>query len=332
MRRSLLILFICAFAMGCNSDPRYRRETALLRAEILDLEDKYYLLKSKHEQVLSQLGGNAADYYVDGSVIDETIVGQERIVDGEIFDYEQNDLDVVDDLVPGEVILDEAYGSSVIVDGAAYRPGTQRSSDLGVPGLTMNPPQRLATGAQANANQITEVAIHPDVSGGRDVDGKPGHEGLDLLIQTKTADGRNVLQSGILKITVVDPQQPADLQRIGSWEFLEDELPLFFANDEIGSDGILLHLPWDESTPVHSRLIINVAFRTQDGRRLSSSSQVRIAPPRSDYSPLDPVVTGWTRRDARWLTGGGNPAASRRTIPATPAKARINKPKWRPVR
>lgn len=49
MRLFLLILAICLTltSIGCNSNLKCRRETALLRAEYLDLEDKYYALLSQ---------------------------------------------------------------------------------------------------------------------------------------------------------------------------------------------------------------------------------------------------------------------------------------------
>ena len=55
MRREFLIIGLCLIAIGCNADPRGRRETALLRAEILDLEDKYYQIKYERDQAMSEL-------------------------------------------------------------------------------------------------------------------------------------------------------------------------------------------------------------------------------------------------------------------------------------
>jgi len=51
MRISFAVLLIIAILLpvGCNSDLRCRRETALLRAEYLDLEDKYYSLLAQTE-------------------------------------------------------------------------------------------------------------------------------------------------------------------------------------------------------------------------------------------------------------------------------------------
>ena len=51
MRISFAILLIVTILLpvGCNSDLRCRRETALMRAEYLDLEDKYYSLLAQSE-------------------------------------------------------------------------------------------------------------------------------------------------------------------------------------------------------------------------------------------------------------------------------------------
>jgi hypothetical protein len=59
MRPNLLIigLGLLATALGCNSDPRCRRETALLRAEILDLEDKYFITRAQRDEALAALHG-----------------------------------------------------------------------------------------------------------------------------------------------------------------------------------------------------------------------------------------------------------------------------------
>jgi hypothetical protein len=57
MRQELLIVGLLLAALGCNSDPSCRRETALLRAEILDLEDKYYVTKAQRDEALAALQG-----------------------------------------------------------------------------------------------------------------------------------------------------------------------------------------------------------------------------------------------------------------------------------
>ena len=77
MRLFGLFLFLMLVAVGCNADPRCRRETALLRAEILDLEDKLAF-------------ANAGSYY-DGDVISspgEVIISESIVDSGSQIIYE----------------------------------------------------------------------------------------------------------------------------------------------------------------------------------------------------------------------------------------------------
>ena len=135
------------------------------------------------------------------------------------------------------------------------------------------------------------------MTGGQDVNDSPGDEGLNLLLQTKDASGQIVLQAGELTVSLIDPKQR---QRIGFWRFLPGETELFFVDEQKDTDGILLHLPWDESAPQRARLLVHAQFVTADGRILTTSSDVLIEPPTEEYSPEDPTVINWTQRDARW--------------------------------
>ena len=139
--------------------------------------------------------------------------------------------------------------------------------------------------------------VNRSLTSGQDVDGSRGDEGLNLLLQTRDSKGRIVLQGGELTVSLIDPKQR---QRIGFWRFLESETELFFVDENQNTDGILLHLPWDESVPQRARLLVHVQFVTTDGRTLTTSSDVLIEPPSNDYSPDDPRVIDWTQSDSRW--------------------------------
>lgn len=413
MRFCLLIIF-SLMAIGCNSDPRCRRETALLRAEILDLEDKYYLLKSENESLLASQGissetylgesypsdsylGNQSfeqpqAYYTDtGEPYYPMVDGEQLVADEITYEDQQPNADI--NLAPDDSItplmgdqiqgnrLDSVDDATSIVqldapanDNDLLYNATSRtpepdwldpSSDMN---LLLDAPEVSSIDMEIGYDQskpildVTEVVINRSASMGHDTDGYPGDEGLDLLIQTRTADGRNELVAGDLTVSVIDPEQTGERQRIGLWKFLSEETKLFFANNELESYGILLHLPWEQQTPVSKKLMVHVRFSTPDGREMTTSSEIRITPPPGDYSPNEPSVIGWTKRDSRWISGTGtrmrsprpravtNPRNVRwqrgnssnqarsatptvqRTTPAVPTKAQIRKPAWRPIR
>lgn len=359
------VLFGC-FAAGCNSDPRYRRESALMRAEILDIEDKYAALKSKYESQairLHELTGEPVDitsysmstnYHDnvigDGIIIEDgTIVGGETIVsDGVIlsqphhgqFDHSNPQVIIEEGGSPilhtpqtqirsGGINADP-FGGDVIIQQESLAPGAvlpnalprnvtpvqpstpagsgTKNGELPLPQTrSLRSKQRQiirqagsrdsAYGANGG-NEATEVIINRTGTRGHDVDGVAGDEGLNLLVQTKDARGQVLLQAGELTVSIIDPKQK---RRIGLWKFLPEETELFFVNDEIASDGVLLHLPWEENVPERSRLLVHVRFVTPDGRVLKTSGDVLIKPPGNNYSAEDPRVTRWTQRDSRWI-------------------------------
>ena len=456
--RFYLLTILCVLALGCNSDPNCRRETALLRSEILDLEDKYYLLKSERDSLLQgqgaavdqihaasqpiyeqtvpahgQLLGSEAIYnqnYDQGIVYVEN--GQSYYVDtGEPYygeptynnAYEAayySDPDIVYDdefgyhdeviypdqtintgqptlaqspakLAPDDSILPlyssqaeapelapppedfDLHAPQLDQELESYQPEpsdeyADTQTDMKELNLLLEAPDELEVGFDQNKElqEITEVVINRLATQGHNIDGLPGDEGLDLLIQPRSADGQVQLSTGELTVSVIDPTQTSDRQRIGLWKFVESETELFFANNELGSYGILLHLPWDQQTPVNKNLTVHVRFVPPSGQTFETTTQIQIEPPQSDYSPDDPLVTGWTRSDSRWGTGPSSsskrnrssPTASewirrktappraqaqvpvraqaaptrRRRIQALPAKATIDKPAWRPTR
>ncbi len=182
---------------------------------------------------------------------------------------------------------------------------------------------------------ITEILIERSVTGGRDVDGRTGDEGLEMLIQPRTANGSVEFEAGELTVSLIDPSESPERQRIGLWKFLPGETELFFANDQIGNRGILLHLPWEQQTPANQKLIAHVRFITPDGRELKTSQDIQVTPPTENYSPDAPAVVDWTNHDSRWISAGNpqsNQPAQSTSVQSSPTKTRIPKPTWRPTR
>ncbi len=351
--RLFLVTLLCLMAIGCRSNPRVNRETALLRAEILDLEDKYYLLKSKYDGVISQLdeGQTTGESYYDGGIIYEGEINYGDgvpIQSGRSGGNLDNSTPRPDVSIPGNSDplpspIPDADGSSLLFNA----PVTPGSSDIEVA-----MPQVIN-----EAREITEIAIHRATTRGRDVDEIPGDDGVDLLVQPLTADGHVELQAGELTISVIDKAETPDRQRIGLWKFVPEETKLFFANDELDNRGILLHLPWDQSTPVNEDLELHVRFVSNEGPPLETSGTLRIHPPARGYSAKAPEVVKWTREDSRWIPApdgltkfsDGSPwreprISSNRSVgsptgpltsptsPAIPAKSPNQRPVWRPIR
>lgn len=331
MRLFLLILAICLTlpAVGCNSDLKCRRETALLRAEYLDLEDKYYALMS---EIGSTTNGSAAALPASSSEV--FVASSQPVIYGagieqpmgstvgtpEIIYYDQNPEYLVDgqpyyqsnyNLTPTPATpAEQQHGTSLRSSQSADDPqGTYYPSPVEnqpIPQTTAEPsaddvlpaPDSTFDGAQDRfdlgieeaheagheikiemSSPITEVVINKSLSQGKNTDGRPGDDGIEVLIQPKSADGTVVDEAGNLTVSLIDPSADQGERQIGQWTFLQEEAELFFAEDEFDNRGILLNLSWDKIVPTHKRLTVYVRFETSDGRVMESTSDLFIDPP-----------------------------------------------------
>ena len=357
--RLCLFLLPVLVAVGCNADPRCRRETALLRAEILDLEDKLALatagspytdgvissggIVSSHGEVIVsepivELGSPQIIYesevpYSSSSTVQSPI---ELEVQHQIFPdtptgsatkptpaLQPDDLNIeidspqlptdLDSILPNgnqddlidvpEVKLPTNEGSKTQRRRSPRRRSTQLETEIA---LNDSPLEMDIDIEDTQDEFITEIVVNRHASVGQNVDGHRGDEGLNLLVQPRTADGSVHVVAGELSVDLIDPKASFDTQTIGHWQFLPAETELFFASDRREGEGILLHLPWEQNLPTHQNLVVAVSFTTPDGRVLSTSSRLRVNPPSADYSPDDPQVTGWAERDTRWEIGTHN--------------------------
>jgi hypothetical protein len=329
MRVFGLILFVTLVGVGCNADPRCRRETALLRAEILDLEDKLALatagisydgeiISSSDEIIVSDpiidSSGSQIIYesgvtYPSNGTINST---QPLEVQHQIFPIEQPGPTLAEP--PTELPIDiESVIPDVNVpaDNSSKRhPTIRHRHDDSAPEMEITLDDSLLDLETTSSSSITQITINRHASGGQNVDGLRGDEGLNLLVQPRTGDGSVYLEAGELSVDLIDKNASRGKQIVGHWEFMPAETKLFFARDRQEGEGILLHLPWDQNLPTARNLVASVTFVTSDGRSLKTSSRLKIDPPKDDYSPDDPQVAGWTERDTRWEIGTHNQSVS----------------------
>ena len=119
MRISFAILMIVTILLpvGCNSDLRCRRETALLRAEYLDLEDKYYSLLAQSEgSTIVDGTASVASGYENAVIVDSGLpVGSGVIIDQGSSSYQATPEITYYDQSPG---YQSASPSSQVIYGA----------------------------------------------------------------------------------------------------------------------------------------------------------------------------------------------------------------------
>ncbi len=159
MRISFAILLIVTVLVpvGCNSDLRCRRETALLRAEYLDLEDKYYSLLAKSEDsVIVDGTATVASGYDNAVIIDSGLPVNEGYDNGVILNSTQP--------VGSGVIIDQGISSYSTNPEIIYydqSPGYQSSGQIiygNATGATPTPATPLPSGSSTRSGSAVEAS------------------------------------------------------------------------------------------------------------------------------------------------------------------------------
>jgi hypothetical protein len=363
----LLFGLLLVTAPGCqNPSLQCRRETALLRAEILDLEDKYYALKSQHESGMISDGSYVTNGVVTDGIIENGIVVGNQVMGAPIasdsYPMIEGDIIYEDQMLPGSPsvlqapMAGEVYYENQTMPGiqtlptpaepesldlqlepspAETLPQTETSNDEDDQAIALPYAPELKVGhteleLDAFGEEVERIEIVSSATRGKNLDGIPGDEGIELMVRTVGADGEFIDRNGEMTITVGDQL----VGEIGKWTFLPEELKLFLSQDELGNKGTLLHLPWTDRVPVSKRVSIRVAMMI-DGIQYIATQQIGIKPPTNQIS--EDTVVGWTTNDTRWVSDA-NPrpvkrqnAAPIRAPKKSPSTA-VKRPQWKPVR
>ncbi len=113
----LITLVLGTVVTGCKSNPRSQRETALLCAEILDLEDQFYSMKSRYEAANREL------QVCRGAPVDGTYLGSTAI-EGDYVEGGFVDGDFVEgEYMDGPFVESNEYGPSEIIYDVPARTG-----------------------------------------------------------------------------------------------------------------------------------------------------------------------------------------------------------------
>jgi len=116
----LLGSLLLVSASGCQrASIQCQRETALLRAEILDLEDKYYALRSQHERSMHAAPGAVVTDNVIGSgvVVDSSWPVEGHVISGGMIG---GDVIYEDQMVNGVPMMQAPIEGEVYYDGQPY--------------------------------------------------------------------------------------------------------------------------------------------------------------------------------------------------------------------
>ncbi|MCE9607846.1 MAG: hypothetical protein K8U03_23415 [Planctomycetia bacterium] len=161
-------------------------------------------------------------------------------------------------------------------------------------------------------------------TGGWNSDGKPGDDGILVVIEPRNARGEVVPTPGSVSLVVIDPAAEGDAGRFARWDFTaSDAGALVRPLATGGSGGLHFELPWPETPPAHARLKLFIRFHTDDGRRLQAEKDLVVdlgtGSSAAWKNPLAPPLQTATRANAAppTIAGGSTNKEAGAVQPAT---------------
>ncbi|MBI1248740.1 hypothetical protein GC197_12980 [bacterium] len=254
---------LLVMAAGCHSDP----SVSLLESELRYLEDKVYALQDvvhrkndqlesirhENESLRKQLGlppGSATNAENDDdSFADRHPSSSPPSVDeleGPIIELgESSNLPELESVAPGPLLVDGPLVAPLMQDEAV----TDRV--------------------------ITQFELNPRLTGGYDMDGKSGDDGIMVVIEPKNAAGQYVPESGPVSIVLLDPAFSGQEGFVDRWDYDAADATKHIKKTLMGK-GVHLKIPWAEGKPEHEALQLHVRYTTPDGEVLQVKKDIRI--------------------------------------------------------
>lgn len=135
--------------------------------------------------------------------------------------------------------------------------------------------------------KVSEVGFHPTMCRGHNFDGKPGDDGLYIVITPLNSNGQVVNTLGKLTIVVEDSALSENNGRVAAWEYSPEELDEVL--EPIGaSQGFHLSLPWQDTLPLSQTVTVFIRYQLEDGRTPVNRCEVRLRKPSSGQSVWTP--------------------------------------------
>lgn len=298
----LPIVALLALA-GCRTNPACERQIGLMRSELIALEDKYYALEDKYHQAVGH--GSNEFQSCDPSLPQSApappktnSMPPSRPSDSDIqipIDPKDSSGAPLPTADPIAADFPASGAPSVVTFQTPRRFANQRplqppreaghhqpESSAGFPGA-----DNSSVPSDNRSDQTSLLFIDPAQLTGRDEDGAPGDDGLSLVVQIPRDQWS---LDGVLTVSLLDPQEVGDRQRIGLWQISAQEIASATDPTAGGTSAVVpLDLDWNINAPGHSDLKLFVRWENPGANPLESSEAVAIVPDPSSSSVL-PVV------------------------------------------
>ncbi|MDX1946171.1 MAG: hypothetical protein SFU86_12300 [Pirellulaceae bacterium] len=165
------------------------------------------------------------------------------------------------------------------------------SLDLAPPSVELPAPSEpapLPPPVRPTDGKVTHITLNSLLTGGIDLDGQAGDDGLSVVIEPRNAAEQLVPDAGAVSVVVLDPSRQGEAARVARWDF-DLSATRSKLQATAAAPGITLQMPWPAEAPKSTTLQLFVRYESPDGRKLESSREIYIA-------PLGQASQRWTPR------------------------------------
>lgn len=274
---------------------------ALLESELRWMEDNLYALDDQLDRCCEQLESARRNNQALREELDQ--LRQEGAppprsapTDKETDQFDELDEQSLYDFTSPLVETGDAEGARAPSDTVDPTPTDPEPLPNSLPPSDAGPdddgPARDDTAAQVD--KVHRISLNRRLTGGYNLDGKPGHDGVMVVIEPQNEYADYVPVPGELLIQVTDPARQGLSRRIGKWRFDAVECIQYIKETPFGK-GIHLRLPWPNRPPINQDLQLAVIYETRDGRKLTASRPIRVKlGTKIAARPKDPIRPKWS--------------------------------------
>ncbi len=139
---------------------------------------------------------------------------------------------------------------------------------------TPKPQAKRSMNLSGDSSQVARIELIGLPSDGYNLDGRPGDDGVQFVLQPRDQNGKTLDAAGPISIVIVDPLPAGKSTRLARWDLTPGQAAGYY---DRSPQGFHLRLPWPASTPKHSRLRLFARYTTADGRKVQAEKAISVA-------------------------------------------------------
>jgi hypothetical protein len=310
-RKALILVVLCSTIVGCRRDPYADAYFDMLSAERRMLEDRLYEAEYNYEKTLRELQACRAKPVPTRSR-DQRNEDDRRVPPSETPDLPEIELPPGFSRDDGRLTDDRFRPVGTGVLPLVHEPPNSVDSKR-LPTPDTNLP------AQPRDLRVAAIYLNPRRTGGIDLDGMPGDDGLSVLIEPRNALGQFVGAPAAVSIVLLDPLERGDGARFARWDFDRSATQGMMKSQGLDR-GLHVQVPWPDVPPTTDRLHLFVRYTTDDQRILESDREILLRAPELVADRWTPRVESRVSRTAQHTPGVSipqHPQEDSQVIPAT---------------